>query len=299
MRLLVTGASGLLGTPLCELAAKRNYQLYATYSQHPPLHGSPLKLDLTNAQAIVEAIEKTEPEAIVHAAALTDVDKCEKEKDLASRINTEATATIAKLCSEHGTFLLYVSTDYVFNGKKGMYKETDKPNPINHYGHTKLKGEESVRESKSEYCIVRTSVIYGTVPAVGKTNFALWLLDRLKRKEETKIVTDQWNSPTLNTNLAKMILEIIEKRTTGIFHLAGATRLSRFEFAQLLAQTFNLDSAWIKPALSREMPWTSTRPKDSSLDVRKATETFRTKPAIINEALLTMKEEMGGKHRAR
>lgn len=228
---------------MCELALEENHEVLSLYSQHKPTHGEPLKIDITNHKALNETFLNTQPEAVVHAAALSNVDLCEKDKELAWKTNVEATATIAELCTKHNAFLIYISTDYVFNGKKGNYKETDKPNPINHYGLTKLKAEQIVRESKTEHCIARTSVIYGATPATGKTNFALWLLDKLNKKEEAKVVTDQWNSPTLNTNLAEMILEILKKKTTGTFHLAGATRLSRLEFAQHTAETFKLPRA--------------------------------------------------------
>jgi dTDP-4-dehydrorhamnose reductase len=178
----------------------------------------------------------------------------------------------------------------LFNGEKGMYKETDKPAPINYYGLTKLRGEEAV-QALDNYCIARCSVICGSAPARGKTNFALWLLDRLKKKEEVKITSDQWNSPTLNVNMAEMILEISEKRVKGIFHSAGATRLSRYEFAEHIAETFNVDKKYIKPVTSEHMKWIAKRPKDSSLDVNKAKRNLASKPLEIGETLETMKKE--------
>jgi len=292
MKLFVTGASGLLGTRLCELAIKKNYKVYSAYSQHKPLYGTPFKLDIFDKKADEEILEKIKPDAVVHAAALSDVDKCEKEKDLAWKVNAEATAEIARLCVRHDAFLVYVSTDYIFNGEKGSYKETDKPAPINHYGFTKLKGEEFVKESNAEYCIARSSVIYGAIPAAGKANFALWLMDKLKRKEEAKIVTDQWNSPTLNTNLAEMILEIVERKITGTFHLAGATRLSRYEFAKSIAEKFSLVTTFIKPVSSEAMQWVAERPQDSSLNVDKANLTLKNKPMQMSEALGKMKKEI-------
>ncbi|MCK4474966.1 sugar nucleotide-binding protein, partial [Candidatus Bathyarchaeota archaeon] len=134
-------------------------------------------------------------------------------------------------------------------------------------------------------------VIYGSIPATGKINFALWLLNKLKRKEKVKIVTDQWNSPTLNTNLANMILEVLERKLTGIFHLAGATRISRHEFARLLAENFSLDENLITPVSSEEIKWIAKRPKDSSLNVNKAYQALKNKPLKIHEALEKMKRD--------
>jgi dTDP-4-dehydrorhamnose reductase len=290
VKLLITGASGLLGTKLCEIALRKNHEVYSAYSQRRPLYGTPVKLDILDLKAEQQILDKIKPQGVVHAAALTDVDKCETEKELAWKTNVEATTNLVRLCKEHDAYLVYVSTDYVFNGEKGTYKEMDDPAPINHYGLTKLKGEEAV-QALDKYCIARGSVIYGSTPATGKTNFALWLLDKLRKKEEVKIITDQWNSPTLNVSMAEMILEILEKKIDGTFHLAGATRLSRYEFAEHLAETFNLDPKYIKPVQSEHIKWIAKRPKDSSLDVSKAKRTLAIKPLEIREALEIMKKE--------
>lgn len=291
LKILVTGASGLLGTKLCQIALRKNHSVHAAYSQHNPPFGTPVELNILDQNALQQTFDKIQPEAVVHSAALTDVDKCETEKELAWKTNFEATANLARLCKKSGAFLAYVSTDYVFSGEKGMYIETDPPCPINHYGLTKLKGEESV-QALDNHCIARGSIIYGSTPATGKTNFALWLLDKLRKKEEAKIVTDQWNSPTLNVNMAEMIIEALEKRKTGIFHMAGATRLSRIEFAQNLAETFDLDTKHITPVQSSNMKWVAKRPRDSSLNVKKTEQTLTYKPRKIREALEEMKKEI-------
>ena len=292
MKLLITGASGLLGSKLCELATIKNYEVYSAYSQHKPLYGVPIQFDISDKGAVERILIKVNPEAVVHAAALTNVDKCESEKELAWRINVEGTRNIAESCKTHRAFLVYISTNYVFDGEKGMYKEADKPAPINYYGLTKLEGEKSVENLTDQHCIARSSVIYGSIPAMGKVNFALWLLERLERKEVVKVVTEQWNSPTLNTNLANMVLEVLERKLNGIFHLAGATRLNRYEFARLLAESFNLDMNLISPASSKEVPWIAKRPRDSSLDVNRACQTLKNKPLRILDALKKMKKEI-------
>ena len=290
MKLLITGASGLLGTKLCETALRNRHEVYSAYNQHKPTYGTPVKLNILNLKDQQRALQKTKPEAVIHSAALTNVDKCELEKKLAWKTNFEATAHLAQLCKKHGVFLIYVSTDYVFDGEKGMYKETDKPAPVNHYGLTKLKGEEAV-QTLDNYCIARGSVIYGSTPTTGKTNFALWLIDKLQKKEEVKIATDQWNSPTLNVNMAEMIIEALERRVNGILHTAGATRLSRHEFAEHIAKTFNLDTKHITPIQAKHLKWVAKRPKDSSLNVKKAEQRLTNRPLRIHEALEKMKEE--------
>ena len=249
-------------------------------------------LDISEEKSVNEVFDKTKPDAAVHAAALTDVDLCETNKQLALKINTAGTANIANACKQQGSFLVYISTDYVFDGEKGFYQETDPPAPIDYYGVTKLEGEEQVKKTLDKYCIGRTSVVYGSTPAAGKTNFALWLVDKLKDNQKVRIITDQWNSPTLNTSLADMTLEIAEKQITGMYHLAGATRINRFDFSKHIAQTFSLDADLINPALSEEFKWPAKRPKDSSLNTAKAQNTLFNKPLEIDQAIRKMKQEI-------
>ena len=292
MKLLITGAGGLYGSKLAQMAVCKHYEVYSAHSQHQALYGTPIKLDITDKENVESAFRKTKPEVVVHAASVTDVDKCELNKDLAWKVNVEGTNNIASATKTSNAFLLYISTDYVFNGEKGYYLETDTPSPINYYGLTKLKAEENVKNIANEYCIARPSVIYGANPASGKTNFALWLLNKLKNGEPVRIVTDQWNSPTLNTSFAEMTLEIIERKLTGIYHLSGATRISRFDFAKQLAKTYSLDQSLVTPITSAEFPQPAKRPRDSSLDTAKAQQKLRNKPLQINQALERMKTEL-------
>jgi len=292
MRLLITGGSGLLGSKITTLAIEKGYDAYSGYNKHEAIQGTPIKLDICNKQEVTKALEKIKPQAVVHAAALTNVDKCEEDPELARNVNIEGTRNIVESSEHHDAFLVYVSTDYVFSGEIGMYKETDKPNPINHYGLTKLKAEKNVTAFAVNWCIVRPSVIYGATPAAGKVNFALWVLNKLRKREPMKIITDQWVSPTLNTNLAEMILEIIERKLTGIYHLAGATPINRCDFAKQLAEKFQLDETLISPSTSREMNWLAKRPLNTSLNIEKASKKLNNNPLKIDEALNKLYEEI-------
>ncbi len=294
MKLLITGASGLYGSKLAELAIARNFEVYSCDVQEMPVCGNFVKFDVSNWELVNEAFKRVKPDFVVHAATLTDVDKCELNKELAWKINVEGTKNIVEAAKDAGSFLIYISTDYVFNGEKGNYTESDAPDPINYYGLTKLKAEELVK-TQSEYFIARPSVIYGSTPAAGKVNFALWLIDSLRKGERVKIVTDQWNTPTLNTNLAEMTLEVIERRLTGTFHLCGATRVSRFDFAALIAEVFGLDKSLIDSVLSSQFKWPAKRPMDSSLDTSKAQNILRNRPLELHEALKQLKFELSRK----
>ncbi|WP_455277839.1 dTDP-4-dehydrorhamnose reductase [[Eubacterium] cellulosolvens] len=292
MKIFISGASGLLGTKIAELAEKEDHQVFSGYSNQKSMFGQPVRLDVRNKGLVSETISKIKPDIIIHSAALTNVDECEINNKLAEEINVLGTKSIAEVAKENDTYFSYISTDYVFDGLKGMYKEEDKTNPVNFYGHSKLNGERAVKKVDEGYLIARTSVIYGARPASGKINFALWLVESLKKNQKVGILTDQFISPTLNTNLAKMVLEATERELNGIYHMAGSTRASRFEFAVELAEIFDLDKSLIKKSCISDMDWIAKRPKDSSLDVSKTYNVLKTKPMNLSEALNLMKEEM-------
>ena len=294
LKLLITGASGLYGSKLAKIAVDRDFEVYSCDVQELPVCGNFVKFDVSNKELVETAFKRVKPDVVVHAATLTDVDKCELNKELAWKVNVEGTKNIVEAAKSAGTFVIYISTDYVFNGEKGCYEEIDKPDPIQYYGLTKLKAEEIVK-TQAEYFIARPSVIYGSTPAAGKVNFALWLIETLGKGEHVRIVTDQWNTPTLNTNLAEMTLEVVECRLTGTFHLCGASRVSRFEFAQLIAEAFGLDKSLIDPVLSSQFTWPAKRPMDSSLDTSKAQQTLQHKPLEMAEALKQLKLELSQK----
>lgn len=286
MKLFVTGGSGLLGSKLAEIAIEKGYDVYSGYLDDPSSFGTGVKFDLNDFKSIEKSIENVLPDAIVHTAAMTNVDQCEENPVLAFRINALATKQISKIAKKKGIFLHYISTDYVFDGDRGNYLEDDEVNPIDVYGITKYVGEHWVDS------IGRTSMIYGARPAWGKINFALWVLNKLKNHEEVKIVEDQFGSPTLNTNLASMVLEIVEKELKGVYHLAGGTRISRFDFTIKLADEFGYDQGLIKKIKMDQLTWKAKRPKDSSLNTKKASEVLSNKPNTIAQAIKILKGEI-------
>ncbi len=291
MKLLVTGANGLYGSKLTQIAQSRGITVYPSGTRNLSGSDAFVQMDVSIKDQVDSAFQSYKPDVVVHAASLTDVDECELNRELAWTVNVEGTKNIVDAAKAAGSFLIYVSTDYIFDGQKGNYKETDQPNPINYYGLTKLKAEELV-QTYPLYCIVRPSVIYGSTPAGGKVNFALWLIEALKKGERVKIITDQWNTPTLNTNLAEMTLEIVERQLRGVYHLCGATRVSRFEFAEHIATVFNLNKALIDKSLSSQFNWFASRPTDSSLDTSKAHQILKDKPLSLLEALKSLKLEL-------
>jgi len=285
-RILVTGASGLLGSKIVKLA-EQSLEVIPTHNTRSFFKDS-IKLDITNRTEVFQVTAKIKPDVVIHVAAETRVDQCEKNREEAWKVNAKGTKNVAVACGKIKARLIYVSTDYVFDGEKGVYFESDEPNPVNYYGWTKLKGEEFVRENCQDYVIARPSVLYGWHS--WKTNFALWVMESLRRKEPITVVDDHYNSPTLADNLAEALLEIAETDLNGIFHTAGSERINRYEFAVKIAKNFDLDANMIKPVKMSELKmWIAKRPRDSSLCIIKAQKQLKTKFLNIEESLKLMK----------
>jgi len=293
MKILVTGASGLLGSRLVELAITRGHEVCSTYHAHPVTRGNPRRLDLTEEKEVRRCLTEERPEVVIHSAAITDVDFCERNPELAMDVNGSVTGSLAEACFDAGSYLVYVSTDYVFDGKSGLYKESDEPKPINVYGQSKLLGEQRVLQESADFCVARTSVLYGW-GREHRPNFATWLHENLSANRKVTVVTDQYASPTLNTNLARMLIEVAERRIHGILHLAGNTRVSRYEFALMLTKQFGFNENLVTPVKAEATQWIARRPFDSSLSVAKAQEILTNKPATLDEALNEFAENAQG-----
>ena len=291
MKLLISGGSGLLGHKLVQNGLKKGHEIYSIYNEHPIDNERYIQLNLTDPNKVFKLVSKLKPEVVIHTAAYTNVDSCEMDRETAWNVNAKATKHLALASADTKSHFIYVSTDYLLDGKKGLYEEDDISSPINYYGYTKFRGEEFVKANTFEWCITRPSVIYGW-GFKHKLNFATWLIDNLSKMKEVKILADQFVSPTLNTNLSDILLEIAERNTTGILHTAGASRVSRLDFAQKLSETFNLNTNLIKPTKMTKILWKAKRPRDSSLNINKTKALLKVKPLTIDLALDKMREEM-------
>jgi len=290
MKFLVTGSAGLVGRQVVKDLVEQGETVYSAFHNLQPENGIPTQMDLNSDDKIKQVTEKANPDAIIHLAAVTDVDLCEKEKELAMKINSHSTEIIAKQAAKQKSFFVYVSTDYVFDGEKGMKKESDPTNPIDFYGKSKLEGEKAVMNLASSWCIARTSTPYGIHPK--KKSFPVWVSENLHKNKEINVVVDQFTSPTYVPNLSHMLIEIAKRQIVGIIHLAGATRISRYEMAEMVADKLNLDKKLLKPTNISEMNWVAKRPKDSSLDVSQAVSILREKPFIIEQGLDNLVREI-------
>lgn len=282
MKFLVTGSAGLVGYNLTKELAQEHTTFSAYYNDMPE-YGLPIKIDLADHASITNAINVSKPDVILHLAAMTGVDTCESQKEMAQKINYTATQTIAIESAKINAFLVYVSTDYVFDGKTGSYKESDPTNPVGVYGKTKLQGEAAVISNASKWCIARTSTPFGIHPT--KKSFPIWVAQNLKSNQKINIVTDQFTSPTYVPNLCQMLIEIAQRQITGIIHVAGATRISRFDLANMVADKLHLNKQLITPVLTHQLDWKAQRPQDSSLDITKANSILANKPMTIQHSL--------------
>ena len=287
------GGGGQLGTKI-QLEGNERHEISATYlTRKSTFNNIPqFQVDKTEKDKIQRLIKRVKPDAVIDTAALHNVDYCETHKDEARNVNVVGTLNVAEACASINAKMIFVSTDYVFDGESGLYRETDNIGPVNYYGQSKYEGEVAVINSCTDYAITRTSVIYSYM-ATGESqsssgkplNFAMWLMQKLARGEAVRVVTDQYNSPTLADNLAQALLGICEKDITGVYHVAGKTRISRYGFAVKIARKMGYDETLIRPVDSASLNQVAKRPRDSSLNVSKV-EGALGKPMLkIDEAL--------------
>ena len=295
--LLVIGATGLVGSKVWIAAKERGYRIIGTHNARTSPLPQSQKLDITDTDATHKLVAALKPTAIINTAALHNVDYCETHRQEASMVNVEGAANLANAASETNCRLVHLSTDYVFDGKKGHYDELDTLNPLHYYAWTKLEAEKIVARIPS-YAVARPSVIYGWnklestgIPSSsGKTvNFAMFVLDRLEKGETIKAVRDQYSSPTFADNLAEALIGLVESPENGVFHTAGRSCVSRYEFAMKIADVFGYSSGLVEPVLSTDFKQLAERPKNSCLDVNKAEKTLGIRFLTVEEGVRKMK----------
>ncbi len=257
----VIGASGFMGTSIFD-TLKKDYSVVGTNFVHSSRGLVPL--DIRLEKDVNKFMAKYSPETVIHLAALTDVDLCERDKALAFEINVTGTSHIAKACKALSSRLVYLSTDFVFDGKKGNYSEQDNTIPINIYGKTKLAGEELVKNVEN-HVIIRTSTPYSVNHKSKK--FLSQLIEKLSTGKKIKAFSDFTRSPTLIENLAENIKAMLPKKYAGTMHLAGSSQLTMYDAALIAAEIFGFDPSLIEKAKSSSVPLDAPRPQDSSLDI--------------------------------
>ena len=249
MRVLVIGASGFIGRYLARrLGSLPGMEPYCSYRSRPPGddHNHWYQVELTDSVALDKVFSMIRPHLVVHLAAMADVGTCEREQAAATAVNVTATAQIAGFSHSLGARLLLVSTEYVFDGKRGPYREDDAPRPTTHYGHTKRAAEQAVARLGAYGATLRTSIVYGW-PTPGRRNFVPSLVERLERGETCRAGTDVMRSPVYVEHLVGGIARLVQDFHPGIHHVAGSDWVSMYDFAGAVAREFGLDQGLVAP----------------------------------------------------
>jgi len=233
MKLLITGANGLLGQKLVGLLANQpDVELVATARGANRLPNSDgytyLAMDITDRQQVLDVIAQVRPDAVIHGAAMTDVDKCELDKDACWMQNVSAVESIVDACRAVGAFLCHVSTDFIFDGAAGPYTEEAEGNPISFYGWSKWAAEKVVLHADINYAIARTVLVYGIAHDMSRSNIILWVKNSLEAGKPIRVVTDQWRSPTLAEDLAAGCWLLADREANGIFNISGRDFLTPY-----------------------------------------------------------------------
>ncbi|MBM4249791.1 MAG: dTDP-4-dehydrorhamnose reductase [Euryarchaeota archaeon] len=247
-------------------------------------------VDITSRRAVSDLVTSVRPAAVFHTAALTNVDRCERDKTMALRVNGTATGHIALACAKVDAYLCFISTDYIFDGKKGMYREDDPPRPLSAYGESKLLGETEVRclGDRWKWVIARSSILYGAFRK--RYNFASWIIDEVRNGRPIRVVADQRGSPTLAEDLSGAVAELWRRGATGIYNVAGREPASRYDFAVRLCEVFGLDRSLVTPVRTGELRQRAQRPEDSSLDVSKVERALGRRMLDVRGGLERMRE---------
>jgi dTDP-4-dehydrorhamnose reductase len=296
-KVIITGSNGLLGQSLLALLLKEKnkYQIFG-FSRGDNRSGRVdfeyLSIDITDETLLKESIRKIKPDFIINTAAITNVDVCETEKEACNELNVTVVQWLSEVCKELNAHIIHLSTDFIFDGKKGNYKETDTPNPLNYYGVTKLKSEEVLIASNCNYIILRTILVYGQVFDMSRSNIVLWVKQMLEEKKDITIVDDQFRMPTYVDDLALACKIALDKKVTGIFHISSKELLSIYNIAQQIASVFQLDKNLIKPISTSTLNQTAPRPPKTGFDLTKTNKELDFYPKSFKEDLLKFKEKL-------
>lgn len=295
IKVVITGSNGLLGQSLLKLLLqeKETYSVFG-FSRGENRSGrddfSYLSIDITNEENLKETLLDIQPNFIINTAAMTQVDDCEGDKQACDLLNVTVVKWLSEISDEINAHLIHLSTDFIFDGIKGNYKETDTPNPLSYYGLSKLKSEEILLNSKINYTILRTILVFGKVYDMSRSNIVLWVKSMLEKGKEITIVDDQFRTPTYVEDLALACKISMDKKATGIYNISSSELLSVYEIAQQIADAFHLDKSLIKPISTSTLNQTAPRPAKTGFDLSKTNKVLEFYPKSFKEDLQRFKE---------
>ncbi len=296
-KILVTGSNGLLGQKLIELLVEQPHiQPIATArgaNRLPFTEGYEYhSMDITDQAQVQAVIAQVRPDAIIHGAAMTNVDQCEFEKDNCWAQNVKAVEYLVEACQQFDVFLCHVSTDFIFDGAAGPYTEEAAANPLSFYGWSKLAGEHIVQHSNIRWAIARTVLVYGIAYDMSRTNIILWVKKSLEEGKVIKVVTDQWRTPTLAEDLATGCYLIANQAITGIFNISGKDFLTPYEMAIMTADYFKLDKSLITQADSTTFSQPAKRPARTGFVLDKAQSQLGYNPHSFEEGIAILAKQI-------
>jgi dTDP-4-dehydrorhamnose reductase len=288
--ILVTGSNGLLGQKITSaILSGRQFNLVATskgLNRFKVTAGYQYaSMDILNPENVRAVIEKYKPDSIIHTAALTNVDKCHDENELAYQLNVAAVKTLAEICTAYDIQLIHLSTDFIFDGACGPYDELAAPNPLSYYGKTKLEAEDIVRNAACRWAIVRTIIVYGIVTEKSRSNIVLWAKEALEKGQPVNVVNDQWRMPTLAEDLAEGCLLIAEKDAHGVFNISGNEMMSISELVYRVADFWKLDKHLVREISSASLNQAAKRPVKTGFILDKAVNQLGYAPHSFKEGL--------------
>ncbi|WP_270088289.1 SDR family oxidoreductase [Sphingobacterium sp. SYP-B4668] len=272
---LITGANGFLGQKLVDLISRdRRYKVIATskgVNRNPNQENYKFKqLDILNQKEVEHLLTEIQPDVIIHTAALTNVESCEQQPELCQRMNVDSVTQLGTYAYKHGTYIIHLSTDFVFDGANGPYNEEAETNPLSAYGISKLASEQALLATDCNCAILRTILVYGIIADPLRSNLVLWAKEKLSAGESIKVVNDQYRMPTFVDDLAEACLLAIEKRATGLFHISGKEMMSIVQAVYAVADFWNLDKSLIQEISAADIGQADNRPKKTGFDLTKA-----------------------------
>jgi dTDP-4-dehydrorhamnose reductase len=293
MKVLVTGSNGLLGQKLSDLLLKENVDFMATGQgdNRYPKKMNYQSMDITNLEDY-SVIEDYKPSVIINTAAMTNVDLCESENKACMELNVHSVEKLVSVANKIGAQLIHLSTDFIFDGKKSMYTEDDKPNPLSFYGNSKYLAEQYIIQNSHNYSIVRTVLVYGIVADMSRTNIVLWAKGALEKQQEIKVVNDQFRTPTLAEDLAMGCYLIAQQKANGIFHIAGKDYMSIYELVQRVAKHYGLSTDCMTASDSTTLNQPAMRPPITGLDISKAIKQLGYAPHSFEQGLALLDLQM-------
>jgi len=284
--ILVTGSSGLLGANFVLTALQRQEEVNATFHRNvikvPGVRD--VELDITDPDSVERVIASLHPDWIVHCAAATGVDWCEDHPDACHQVNGNATGALASAARRQGIPMVYISTDSVYPGREGNYREDSAPRPVNAYGRSKLAGEAAVREALEEYLVIRTNIFGWNLQP--KHSLAEWFLGELEAGKQVPGFTDVVFSPLLVNSLSEILLDLMDARVFGLFNIGSRDSCSKYDFGRMVAGTFGLDPGLVRPGSLGESPLRAPRPFNTTLDTGKISRTLnRSMPDVRSQVM--------------